>query len=220
MQTAPHEREETMTEERKDFDVEAAQWDANPGRVNLANEVADAIIREAAPSRGMDVLDYGCGTGLVTLRLQPTVRTITGADSSQGMLGVLREKIRSRGLTNAQTRLVDFEKGGRVEGAFHLVVSSMTMHHVKDTAGLFRQWFDILLPGGLIAAADLDTEDGTFHGDNTGVFHFGFDRDDLKKLLQKSGFHEIRAVTASAMVKDLPGGGKREYPVFLIVGRK
>lgn len=207
-------------EERKDFDREAAQWDANPGRVKLANEVADAIIREAAPSRDMDVLDFGCGTGLVTLRLQPKVRTITGADSSQGMLGVLQEKIRSLSLTNVHTRLVDFEKGGRVEGAFHLVVSSMTMHHVKDTAGLFRQWRELLLPGGLLAAADLDTEGGSFHADNTGVFHFGFDRDDLKRRLQQSGFHDILAVTASTMVRDIPGGGKREYPVFLILGRK
>jgi len=209
-----------MTEQRKDFDIEAAQWDANPGRVKLANEVADAIIREAAPSHDMDVLDFGCGTGLVTLRLQPKVRTITGADSSSGMLGVLQEKIRTLGLRNVQTRLVDFEKGGRVEGAFHLVVSSMTMHHVKDTAGLFHQWHDLLLPGGLLAAADLDTEDGSFHGDNTGVFHFGFDRDDLKKLLRQSGFRDVRAVSASTMVRDIPGGGKREYPVFLILGRK
>ncbi len=209
-----------MAEQRKDFDIEAAQWDANPGRVKLADDVADAIVREAAPSRDMDVLDYGCGTGLVTLRLQPKVRTITGADSSQGMLGVLQGKVRSRGLTNVQTRLVDFEKGGRVEGAYHLIVSSMTMHHVKDTAGLFRRWYDLLLPGGLLAAADLDTEDGSFHGNNTGVFHFGFDRDDLKKLLHQSGFHDVRVVTASTMTRDAAGGGQREYPVFLIVGRK
>ncbi len=33
-------------ENKKDFDKEAAQWDANPGRVKLANQIADAIIRE------------------------------------------------------------------------------------------------------------------------------------------------------------------------------
>ncbi len=214
------EQEDLMTEQRKDFDIEAAQWDANPGRVKLADDVADAINREAAPSRDMDVLDYGCGTGLVTLRLQPNVRTITGADSSQGMLGVLQGKVRSRGLTNVQTWLVDFEKGGRVEGAYHLIVSSMTMHHVKDTGGLIRQWYDVLLPGGQVAAADLDTEDGSFHGDNTGVFHFGFDRDALKKLMQQAGFHDVRSVTASTMIREIAGGGKRAFPVFLIVGRK
>lgn len=207
-------------EARKDFDKEAAQWDANPGRVKLANEVADAIIREAAPAANIDALDFGCGTGLVTLRLQPLVGTITGADSSPGMLGVLEGKTKSQGLTNVRTQLVDFEKGGRVDGAFHLVVSSMTMHHVKDTAALFRQWYDLLLPGGLLAAADLDREDGSFHGDNTGVFHLGFDRGQLKTLLQEAGFREVRAATAAIMARDVEGGGRKDFSVFLIMGRK
>jgi 2-polyprenyl-3-methyl-5-hydroxy-6-metoxy-1,4-benzoquinol methylase len=207
-------------EERKDFDKEAAAWDANPGRVRLANDVADAIIREVAPSREMDVLDFGCGTGLVTLKLQPLVKSITGADSSKGMLGVLEGKIRTRGLPNVRTRLCDFEKGERVEGKFHLVVSSMTMHHVPDTAVLFNQWHELLSPGGLLCAADLDTEDGSFHGDNTGVFHPGFDRERLKTLLIATGFHDVRAVTAATMTKDIEGKGKKEFPVFLIMGKK
>jgi 2-polyprenyl-3-methyl-5-hydroxy-6-metoxy-1,4-benzoquinol methylase len=207
-------------EERRDFDKEAAQWDENPGRVKLASEVADAIIREVKLSREMDVLDFGCGTGLVTLRLQPFVKSITGADSSQGMLGVLEGKVKKQGLTNVRTQLVDFEKGGRIEGQFHLLVSSMTMHHVPDTGALFKQWYETLLPGGLMAAADLDTEDGSFHGDNTGVFHLGLDREHLKQLLLKTGFHDIRTVTAATMAKDIEGQGRREFPVFLVMGRK
>ena len=94
------------------------------------------------------------------------------------------------------------------------------MHHVPDTAALFKQWYELLLPGGLVAAADLDTEDGSFHGDNTGVFHLGLDREHLKLLLLKAGFHDIRTVTAATMTKDIEGKGKREFPVFLIIGRK
>ena len=207
-------------EERKAFDKEAAQWDEDPGRVKLANDVADAIIREASLSRDMDVLDFGCGTGLVTLRLQPLVSTITGSDRSKGMLGVLESKVGSQGLSNVRTQFVDFEKGCSVEGRFHLIISSMTLHHVQDTAVLFKQWHDLLLPGGLLCAADLDTEDGSFHVNNTGVFHLGFDREQLKTLLIKTGFHDVRAVTAATMMRDVAGGGMREFPVFLIVGRK
>ncbi len=207
-------------EEKKDFDKEAEQWDANPGRVKLANEVADAIIREAAPARDMDVLDFGCGTGLVTLRLQPLVRTILGVDSSSGMLEVLEGKIRKQGITNARTRLVDFEKGGRIEDRFHLLASSMTLHHVPDTERLFKQWRELLLPGGLLCFADLDAEDGSFHGDNTGVFHRGFDREHLKQLLLSAGFHTVRDTTAATMIKDIEGKGKKEFAVFLIVAKK
>jgi ubiquinone/menaquinone biosynthesis C-methylase UbiE len=207
-------------EERKDFDKEAAAWDANPGRVKLANDVADAIIREGGPTGEMDVLDFGCGTGLVTLRLQPLVRTITGADSSKGMLGVLESKIRSQGLSNVRTQFVDFEQGECIEGKFHLVISSMTLHHVPNTAVLFKQWYNLVLPGGVLCAADLDAEDGSFHLNNTGVFHLGFDREHLKELLKKTGFREVRAVTAATMKRDVAGGGKREFPVFLIAGKK
>lgn len=207
------------TEERRGFNAEAAQWDANPGRVKLAGEVANAIIREARPTREMDVLDFGCGTGLVTLKLQPLVKTITGVDSSEGMLGVLEGKVRAQGLANVNTRFVDLEKGGRVEGSYDLIMSSVTLHHVPDTAGLLAQWHGLLRPNGQVCFADFDTEDGSFHSDNTGVFHFGFDREQLKKLLREAGFRDIRDTTASTIIKEIEGKGKRAFPVFLITAR-
>jgi ubiquinone/menaquinone biosynthesis C-methylase UbiE len=208
------------TEERKDFNREAAQWDANPGRVKLANDVADAVLRTTALTKNMEALDFGCGTGLVTLRLQPLVKTITGADSSEGMLEVLRGKVTAAGLTNVRTQLVDFEKGERIEGAFDLIVSSMTLHHVPDTAALFRQWYGGLVPGGKLCFADLDSEDGSFHGDNTGVFHLGFTRSRLKELLQEAGFRDVQDTTAATMVKEIPEKGKKEFRVFLITAMK
>jgi 2-polyprenyl-3-methyl-5-hydroxy-6-metoxy-1,4-benzoquinol methylase len=203
-----------------DFEKEAAVWDAEPRRVKLAKDVAAAIIREIKPSRDLDVLDVGCGTGLVTLRLQPLVRSITGVDSSPGMLAVLQDKVQKQGLTNVHPQLVDLEQGGRVAGRFHLVVSSMTMHHVEDTAALLRGWFELLLPGGRLAVADLDTEDGSFHGDHRGVYHFGFGRDRLQALLEKTGFRQVRATTAATITKEVTGAGQREFSVFLLVGRK
>ena len=216
-----HESELIMKPEiRKDFDKEAAQWDANPGRVKLASEVAEAIIREGVLAKDQDVLDFGCGTGLLTLKLQPFVKTITGVDSSQGMLGMLQEKISTQGIKNVLTRFVDFEKGGHAEGAYDLIVSSMTLHHVADTAALFKEWFSLLRTGGQVCFADLDTEDGSFHGDNTGVFHLGFDRKRLTQLLQEAGFRGIRDTTATTMRKEVEGKGLCDFPVFLLIGRK
>jgi ubiquinone/menaquinone biosynthesis C-methylase UbiE len=207
-------------EKRRDFDHEAVEWDQNPGRVKLAKDVADAIIRMINPVKDMDVLDFGCGTGLVTLQLQSYVRSIVGADSSKGMLSMLEGKVNERGLTNVSTQLVDFEKGERVAGTYSLIVSSMTVHHVPDTEALFRLWYDLLKPEGRVCFADLDVEDGSFHTDNTGVFHFGFDREKLKALLRESGFSDIRDTTAATVVRDVEGKGKKEFPVFLIVAKR
>lgn len=203
-----------------DFDKEAAVWDADPRRVKLANDVADAIIREIKPAKDMDVLDFGCGTGLVTLRLQPLVRSITAVDNSRGMLAVLHDKVKKQGLVNVHPRLVDFCQRGTLNCGFHLVISSMTMHHVEDAPGLCRFWFDHLLPGGWLGFADLDTEDGSFHGDNAGVFHLGFPRPAVQELLSHTGLRKIRITTATSMVRETTGKEPREYTLFLAVGRK
>jgi ubiquinone/menaquinone biosynthesis C-methylase UbiE len=214
-------KEESMQpEQARDFDKEAAQWDQNPGRVKLARDVADAIMKTVSLERSMNVLDFGCGTGLVTLQLQPFVRAITGADSSKGMLGALNEKIKQRKLSNVRTLFVDFEKGQLVSGTYDLIVSSMTLHHVPDAGLLFKQWYELLKPGGRVCFADLDTEDGTFHPDSAGVFHLGFDRDKLVQLLRQTGFIDVRPGTATKIVKDVEGLGTREFSVFLISANK
>lgn len=207
------------TEIRKNFDKDAAQWDDSPTKVRMANDVAAAIIREVNPAKDMDVMDFGCGTGLVTLKLQPLVKTITGVDSSQGMLDALQNKIAQQSLDNVFTRFVDLEHGKQAQGSYDLIVSSMTLHHVPDTLALFKEWSGLLRPGGRVSFADLDAEDGSFHSDKTGVFHFGFDRDDLKRMLSDAGFDNFRATTATVINKEARGQVVPEYPVFLITAK-
>jgi ubiquinone/menaquinone biosynthesis C-methylase UbiE len=96
----------------------------------------------------------------------------------------------------------------------------MVTHHVPDTTALFKEWVRLLKPHGQIAFADLDSEDGAFHGDNTGVFHLGFDRAKLRELLLATGFAEISDCTATTVRKEIEGQGTREFPIFLIVARK
>ena len=204
---------------RKDFDREAAKWDTNPNRVKLANDVAAAIVREIELTRDMEALDFGCGTGLLTLKLQPLVKSITGVDSSLGMLGALQNKIELQVLENVHTRFADFEKGEHAEGSYDLIVSSMVTHHIPDTAALFKEWKRLLKPHGQIAFADLDAEDGSFHGDNTGVFHLGFDRAAVRKLLLAEDYTDVRDTTATVVHKEVDGKA-REFPIFLIVARK
>jgi 2-polyprenyl-3-methyl-5-hydroxy-6-metoxy-1,4-benzoquinol methylase len=205
---------------KTDFDKKAATWDEDPFKVNLANDVADAIVKELNPVQNMDVLDYGCGSGLVTLRLQPLVKSITGMDSSKKMLEALQTKVEKRGLPNVHTQLIDLEQGTKVTDRFHMVVTSMTLHHVREPAFFFDQLYNLLLPGGQIAIADLDKEDGSFHHDNTGVLHFGFDRTYLKDILGRAGFREVRDTTAATVTRMVSEKGPLDFTVFLITGKK
>jgi ubiquinone/menaquinone biosynthesis C-methylase UbiE len=208
-----------MEQTRRDFESVAANWDANPTRVKIARDVGDAIMHEVELSPQTDVLDYGCGTGLLAMQLQPHLKSVTGADSSPAMLEVLANKIAKQGLRNAHTQFVDFERGAHANGQYDLIVSSMVTHHIPDTAALFKEWKRLLKPHGQIAFADLDTEDGAFHGDNTGVFHLGFDRGELHRLLREAGFTEVHDITATVVRKEVEGQ-VREFPIFLITARR
>lgn len=197
------------------FDQAAATWDEEPRRVALARAVAEEIARRVHLSRDIDVLDFGCGTGLLTLALQPLVRSVTGADTSSGMLDVLRQKLRAQGVSGVQTILLDRAVPLSVSVPFHLIVSSMALHHVASLAPLFSRFFEQLHPGGRIALADLDREDGSFHEDPREVHHHGFERSAIQSALAAEGFVGLDAATAIVTRKET-----REYPVFLITGHK
>lgn len=209
-----------MDNGNRNFDQGAARWDLNPGRANVTSEISRAILREIPLTPDMDVLDFGCGTGLITLALQPYVRSITGVDSSQGMLDVLRKKISDQGLTNATARYLNMDQGDVLTGSYHLVASSMTLHHVEDIVSLLKQFYGVLRPSGFLAMADLDSEGGLFHSDNSGVFHFGFDREEMREQCLKAGFQDIRFVQATQIEKPVAGGATHIFTVFLIISRQ
>jgi len=209
-----------MNIKRRDFDKEATTWDEVPARIKLANDIAAAISNEILLTSNMDVLDFGCGTGLLTLQLQPVVHSITGVDSSRGMIDVLKAKIDRRNLSNINTQFLDIEKGDILEGTYHLIVSGMTLHHVKEIRPLLDQFYRILRPSGYLCVADLDLDDGQFHDSNDGIYHFGFNRALLRKDYMEAGFDDIRDRTAAEVMKPDPDGGTRPFTVFLMTGRK
>ncbi|MFP5213558.1 MAG: class I SAM-dependent methyltransferase [Acidobacteriota bacterium] len=209
-----------MGGEKWSFDREAVAWDSNPGRVKVAGDIADAIAGEGILTTDKRVLDFGCGTGLLALRLQPLVRSITGVDSSRGMLDVFRAKIEERKLANVETLCLDVEKGDLLEGRFDVIVCGMTLHHVKNIGPLLNQFHRVMTPGGYLCIADLDTEDGQFHGENDSVFHLGFDRRDMERLLGEAGFDIIGCRTATAVAKSVADGSMRSFDIFLMTGRK
>lgn len=201
------------------FDKEAPRWDENPGRVRMANSIADIVLRSIPVNQAMRVLDFGCGTGNVTLRLQPLVRSVTAVDRSVEMLKVLADKVSSRSLTNVVLNHVDTEQGELLSGQYDLVVCSMTLHHVKQPAALLDQFSRVLVTGGFIGLADLEPDQGLFHGDRRGVFHNGFARDTMKDWLEKAGFGNISFRDVTTIPRFVPGGIK-EFKIFLACAEK
>jgi 2-polyprenyl-3-methyl-5-hydroxy-6-metoxy-1,4-benzoquinol methylase len=204
------------------FDEAAADWDEKPSRIRLVKAVGEAIVHQAAPTRDMTVLDYGCGTGLLGLYLLPHVRSVTGADNSPGMLQVLNRKIAEGGLNNMRAIRLDLAQDPVPDDLYHMVVTSMVMHHIANPDETLRAFHKMLLPGGILCLADLDTEPGSFHTAEAAdsVYHHGFDRGELKARLARMGFSEAKDVTALRYSKPVEKGGEEEFSVFLITARR
>jgi ubiquinone/menaquinone biosynthesis C-methylase UbiE len=198
----------------RNFDTAALNWDEEPRRVKLATEIAAAISAALPLDPQWDALDFGCGTGLVTLQLAPLLGSITGVDSSAGMLDKLKSKIASAGITSVRTCQCGLDATGLPPGPFQLITSAMTLHHIQEPAALLTIFHKHLQPGGWLALADLESEDGTFHEDATGVFHHGFSTVELIALLAEAGFKPGMFSTATAVVK-----GEHSFPVFLLVAQ-
>lgn len=195
------------------FAEKAADWDSRERVQALAAAVGEAIVAAADPDAEMTVLDFGAGTGLVSARLAPRVGRIVAVDTSSAMLDRLAAKPELEGRVEPLCRDILREP---LEERFDLVVSAMALHHVPDTRRLLESFAAHLRPGGAVALADLDREDGTFHSPGTkGVFHHGFDRGQLTDLLRDAGFTAIRFTTAHTVE-----GEGRDYPVFLVTARR
>jgi tRNA (cmo5U34)-methyltransferase len=95
----------------------------------------------------------------------------------------------------------------------------MVLHHVEDISQLLDTVKDLLQPGGYLAIGDLDKEDGTFHEDGTENVHPGFDRQSLKKDLEKTGFSEVEFETVFVMHKKNKLDEFRDYPIFLMTAK-
>lgn len=201
-----------------DFDQKAQGWDADASKVERAKRVAEGIRAMAGDLSGRSALEVGCGTGLLGFALRPHVARVTLADTSAGMLAVLREKIAASGLTGMTALQHDFTAGPIPEDRYGLLCSLMVFHHLPDTDGALRRFHALLEPGGLLGIADLDAEDGSFHGPEVPVHH-GFDREDLRNRLHGAGFRDIRFSTPYVIDRETAQGPRR-FPVFLMLAAK
>ncbi len=200
------------------FDSKARQWDDNPLFRERGLKIAEAIRKAVPLRREMNALDYGCGTGLLSFPLKDELGTILMADSSGGMLEVVNEKIAAQGVSNMATLKLDLLADPPPAQRFDLIVTAMTLHHVPDTDAILHIFHDLLQPGGYLCIADLDQEDGSFHGPEVDV-HPGFDRADLSRRAAQAGFADIRFQTVFSIAKEHESG-TRDYPVFLMTARR
>ena len=191
------------------FEEKAEDWESRPAVAVISHGVGAAILEHVRLSPEMKVMDFGEGTGLICGQLAPRVGKVHAVDVSEAMLAKLAAKPELRDKVEVVCQDILTQP---LERTFDLIVSAMALHHVEDTDALLRSFVRHLVPGGRVALADLDTEDGAFHPpDVEGVFHHGFDRVELRAALERAGFRDVGFATAVVLEKE-----GTAYPIFLV----
>jgi len=195
------------------FELKSKSYDSDVKRVSNVDNIANSILSSIPFNKNMHIMDFGSGTGLLLERVAPFVKKITAVDVSESMTKQLSEKIKNLDC-EVEILQLDLTKT-KLELKFDGIISSMTMHHIEDTQAMFNDFYKMLNDNGVIAISDLDIEDGSFHTEDTGVFHFGFDRKAFQEKAIAAGFKNVKIFTAS--IDEKPHG---KFPVFLLTGNK
>jgi tRNA (cmo5U34)-methyltransferase len=202
-----------------EFDEKAREWDKNRMHIDRTIAIAAELEKMVVLNPSMKALEFGAGTGLLSFYLKDKFSAITLMDSSQEMLKMAEQKMDEADRSKLKTLFFDLEKEEYNGDTFDILYSQMVLHHIRDTEAIFSKFYGLLTPGGILAIADLYPEDGSFHDGDANV-HRGFEPEQLKDLLVKKGFGDVKTVSCFIIRKPITEKTAKEYPVFLLTAQK
>lgn len=194
------------------FKEKAENWDDGEIRKSTPSAIYDAIKKKFSLTKEMEIMDFGVGTGLLGFLVAQKVKKVYGVDMSPSMLAKLQEKNTPECSIKAIEQDIVKEPLSLV---FDGIVSSMTLHHVENLEAFFTTIYKNLHKDSFLAIADLEKEDGTFHSDNSGVYHFGFQEEELLEVVKRCGFRDVTVENVTTINKP-----QRDFGVFLLSARK
>ena len=202
------------------FERAAARWEEKPRRIDRTRDVAEAIREAVALSPEMTALEIGCGSGLVTMALCEDLGTIVALDTSEEALKALQAKIDDMGVSNITPLRLDLTVDPLPDLQVDVIFSSMALHHIADPARMVKRAARLLRPGGVMCIADLDAEDGSYHGDNGEKVHHGFSSGQMAAFFAAAGLQPVGSGVAHTIERSRPDGGTDAYPVLLSLGQR
>ena len=202
------------------FNQKAATWDSIE-RIHRADIIAAEIIKTIPLKNNYLALEFGCGTGLISFSLMDRFMHITLIDTSEGMIEMLRHKIKAHHATNMDAVLGNMiDNIQLVPAKVDVIYSSMVMHHILDLKTTLEIQYNLLNDQGYLCIVDLVKDDGSYHKhDKEFNGHNGFDPPELAQLLTDSGFHDVNY---HIFYQDSTKFDQEliPYSLFILVGRK
>ncbi|KAH7012911.1 S-adenosyl-L-methionine-dependent methyltransferase [Ilyonectria destructans] len=224
------------------FNAEAAAWDKNPFVHAMSLEAWKAI-QKFVPSLFTkdgnalgrpDILEIGCGTGLLTLEVAPAANRLVAVDAAKGMIDVLSSKLKKPNtpenifplavlLEDPEDKVLPPADPAEPNGPrlkFDLIISHLVLHHIPDLKLVLATMLGCLKEGGTVALTDFEDfgpEARRFHPESKmdGVERDGIGRESIAALMREVGFRDVKVEVAwehSKLVEKYPGEFKEGGP--------
>lgn len=171
------------------FEQMAANYD-NEARKALAAVILAELKPRFQHYQTKTVLDYGGGTGLVSLELVDQVKSVLIMDSAPQMVEIANAKIQAKNMSNAEAvvgNLVEERPKKKVD----LIIMSLVLLHIPDTETILQALYESLNEGGELLLIDFDEN----HRVNHPLLHSGFSQAALTKQLTSIGFSAVKSHT-------------------------
>lgn len=179
------------------------EYDRTLGKISFHRDLLDLIVSSTYVKDKDTILDVGCGTGLLSLKiLQQSDCSVTGVDYSREMVAIFKAKIKRLGLHDRIfISLMDADSLKFKDNTFDGVVSSVTLHHLKDKLPALRTIFRILKPGGRFIIGEIDMDTTGKHTDTTRLKR-------ILRVLEQEWIPALKDVGVEAFSKMFDNGKK------------
>ncbi len=151
-----------MSDATNAWDEYADGWDADPGARAYAEAAFESLTATLAARgkslAGARVLDFGCGTGLLTERLSGAAERVVAVDLSSKMVAQVDAKIADRGWTNVRTLVGSHAEAAALGEPFDLIVCSSVCAFVPDYPATVVALAALLGPEGLFVQWDWELD--------------------------------------------------------------
>jgi ubiquinone/menaquinone biosynthesis C-methylase UbiE len=138
---------------REEFTRQAETLAASPAFTDA--DVLAKIHAAVNPQENMEILDLGCGPGIVASDLAGNAGRITAFDLTPEMLAKAKQRCKQAGISNVTFELGRAEELPFAKNRFDAVLTRLTIHHFQDPRPVMSEMARVIRPGGRLVIADI-----------------------------------------------------------------
>ena len=184
---------ERRTKSQEFFSSSAGQWDRL--RDDLFGERFHLAALPAFADSEWTVGDLGCGTGQLTATLAPFVGRVIAVDASAAMLQAARKRL--QGFENVELRRGELEALPIDDARLDAATLALVLHHLPEPGQALAEVARVLKPRGRLLIVDMLPHDRESYRQQMGHVWLGFSDEHLRRILDESGFGDVRIVPLS-----------------------